>query len=50
MENVIIMITIGVIAFGVVAILSSYISDDSNNKLLDNIKKLEENISRNTIK
>ena len=42
MENVIIMITIGVIAFGVVAILSSYMSDDSNNKLLDNIEKLEE--------
>ncbi len=47
MENVIIMITIGVIAFGVVAILSSYISDDSNNKLLDNIKKLEEKEKNN---
>tara|TARA_B100000214_G_scaffold279558_1_gene209301 strand:+ start:282 stop:428 length:147 start_codon:yes stop_codon:yes gene_type:complete len=42
MENILIIITIGIISFGVVAILSSYMSDDSNDKLLDNIKKLEE--------
>ncbi len=47
MENIIIMITIGIIAFGIVAILSGYINDDSNNKLLDNIKKLEEKEKNN---